>query len=155
LAVSCQYLVELPEFRSDEEIKSEVLRRLHDDARFVGIERYTLRVDVDAGVVRLQGRVRTTDLKRAAEELARGVRGVLSVTNDVLADDEIARQVEDAMAELRVADVEVRVLLGQVTLRGWVESPEQRRAAAHLARSVPGVRSVVNELSVEGVTASV
>jgi magnesium and cobalt transporter len=149
LAVHRDELLEQPEFRPDDEIGVDVLRRVSEDPRFQGIDRYTLKVDVDGGFVRLSGRVRTTELKQAAEELAASTRGVLAVDNNVIADDELAARIE---AELRASgvqleDLEVSVLLGQVRLRGRAATPADRDAADRLVRAVPGVESVANELA--------
>lgn len=47
------------------------------------------------------------------------------------------------------AEVAVAEKHGTVTLRGTVRAPEQRRAAARIARSTRGVRVVQNELRVD------
>jgi osmotically-inducible protein OsmY len=47
------------------------------------------------------------------------------------------------------AEVAVKEKRGTVTLRGTVRSPEQRRAAARIAKSTPGVRVVQDELRVD------
>jgi Mg2+/Co2+ transporter CorC/osmotically-inducible protein OsmY len=150
LAVSRDDLAELPEFRPDDETAVEVLRKIDEDPRFQSIDRYTLRVEVHGGVVRLTGRVRSAELKRAVEELVASARGVLAVDNDLVADDELAANVEQALATERLehSKLKVSVLLGQVTLRGRVASPENRRAAERVARAIPGVQSVVNALAV-------
>ena len=54
-------------------------------------------------------------------------------------DPRIPHPVEVALAERA----------GTVTLRGSVGSPHQRVAAVEIAKSVPGVREVVDELSVD------
>jgi osmotically-inducible protein OsmY len=151
LAARRDELLELPEFHSDDEIRPAILRRLAQDARFDGVDRYTLTVEVQGGVVRLGGRVRTAELKRAAEELAASVPGVVSVTNEAIADDELADSLKHALraAGVQVEDLEVSVLLGQVKLRGHAATPDDSRRAEQLARSFPGVQSVVNQLAIE------
>ncbi len=148
LAASRDELVGLPEFRPDDDIAIEMLRRLDESPVFQGINRYTARVDVDGGVVRLSGRVRSAELRQAAEDVAVGVRGVLSVDNQLVADDVLAASVVQALQAngAHVDELEVSVLLGQVKLRGRVATAQDRRAAAEVARAVPGVESVVNEL---------
>jgi osmotically-inducible protein OsmY len=47
------------------------------------------------------------------------------------------------------AEIAVSVKAGMVTLRGTVNSPVQSRLAADIARSVPGVRAVDNELLID------
>lgn len=143
-------LVGLPEYRDDDDIRVDILRRLADDTRLGGLDRYTLKVEVTGGVVRLTGRVRTTEARLAAEELATATRGVLSVQNELVADDELAGRVERALRSggIHVDDVQVAVLLGQVKLSGVAASAADREAASQLASSVPGVDSVVNQLQV-------
>ena len=129
-------------------MRIELLRRLNEDPRFQGIDRYTQKIEVYGGFVRLSGRVRTCDLKQAAEQLARGTSGVLSVDNQLIADEELVVGVERALRGegLDIQDLEVSALLGRVTLRGRAATPEVSAAAERLARGVPGVESVVNKL---------
>jgi Mg2+/Co2+ transporter CorC/osmotically-inducible protein OsmY len=150
LAATRAELLELPEFRPDEEIGVDVLRRLHEDPRFQGIDQYTIQVEVDGGVVRLLGRVRTTELKRAAEELAAQTRGVLAVENKLIADNELAARIEQELraSGVHTDDIEVAVLLGQVRLRGQAATPAERDIADRIARAVAGVESVKNDLAV-------
>jgi osmotically-inducible protein OsmY/sporulation protein YlmC with PRC-barrel domain len=151
LAVRRDELAALPEFHLDEEIVDEIRARLHDDPRFQGVDFYGIDVQVDGGVARLRGHVRRADLKQVAEEIAAAVPGVLSVENEVVADDELADRVEHALradARLEREDLEVVALLGMVELRGRVATPEQREAAAETAGRVSGVENVVNKLEV-------
>jgi putative hemolysin len=151
LAVNRAELLELPEFRSDDEIGVDVLRCLNEDPRFQGIDKYTLQVSVDGGVVRLSGRVRTTELKLAAEELAAQTRGVLAVDNKLIADDELAARIERELRAngVHVDGIDVSVLLGQVRLRGQAATPAERDVADRIARTVAGVESVKNDLAVQ------
>jgi len=148
LVASRDDLLDLPEFRSDDDMRIELLRRLNEDPRFQGIDRYTQKIEVYGGFVRLSGRVRPCKLKQAAEQLARGTSGVLSVDNQLIADEELVVGVEQALRGegLDIEDLEVSALLGRVTLRGRAATPEVSAAAERLARGVPGVESVVNKL---------
>ena len=150
LAASRDDLLALPEYRDDDEIQADILRRLFDDTRFVGLDRYTLKVEVKGGLVRLEGRVSTTAARSAAEELAAATPGVLSVQNELVADDEVAANVERALRSsgIQLEALEVSVLLGQVKLKGIAATASDGQAAARLASSVPGVESVVSELTV-------
>jgi Mg2+/Co2+ transporter CorC/osmotically-inducible protein OsmY len=151
LGARCDALLELPEFREDDQITVAVLQRLGEDPRFQGLDRYTQKIEVYGGLVRLSGRVRTRALKQAAEELALTTAGVLSVDNRLIADEELVSDVERAVQRegLDIDDLEVTALLGRVTLRGRAATADVRAAAEKLAASVPGVASVVNELSLQ------
>jgi osmotically-inducible protein OsmY len=149
LAVSRNDVLQAPEFRSDDEIAVELLRRLSADPRFQGIDQYTHRIDVYGGLVLLSGRVRSCALKLAAQELALTTPGVLSVDNQLIADEELVRNVERALQGEGVAiqDLEVSALLGRVTLRGVAATADVIEKAERLAREVRGIASVVNELT--------
>jgi osmotically-inducible protein OsmY len=151
LAASRAALLELPEFHSDDEIRVKVLERINEDPRFAGIDRYTQRIDVYAGLVRLSGHVRTSGLKYSAQDLAAATRGVLAVDNQLIADDELVVSIEHALRAhgLQLEDLEVSTLLGQVTLRGRASTPDDREAAERLVRRLPGVESVVNDFEVK------
>jgi osmotically-inducible protein OsmY len=88
--------------------------------------------------------------RSAAEELAGATPGVLSVQNELVADDEIAANLERALRSsgIQLEALEVSVLLGQVKLKGIAATASDGQAAARLASSVPGVESVVSELTV-------
>jgi osmotically-inducible protein OsmY len=151
LAVRRDDLDHLPEYRPDEEIRDEVLLRLHADPRFQGVDFDALHVEVAGGVVRLGGHVRRMDLKSAAERIAAGVPGVLSVESLMVADDQLQAAVERAVhadPALEPEGLAITVLLGVVTLEGSVRTPELREGAERAARRVPGVEGVVNRLGV-------
>ena len=64
-----------------------------------------------------------------------------------------AQMVRDALAYaggLNEANLTVTVGGGTVTLQGVVESPRQRQLAEDIARNVPGVQQVVNEILIIG-----
>lgn len=131
---------------------------LYADDRVSGTD---VNVDTQNGMVNLRGKVATADQKRAAEEVAKSVEGVTSVRNDlqvVAASERKAVNAEDKDlknavqarikqdARLKSADIGVRVDAGVVTLTGDVTDVGARARASEVARSVPGVRAVKNEL---------
>ena len=64
-------------------------------------------------------------------------------------DQDLTQNVRDLLAfsqEVNVANVEVHTNYGVVTLRGAVASADEREAAERIARSVPGVVDVVNQI---------
>lgn len=109
------------------------------------------------GAVTLTGTVRTRTTKAMAETLARRVRGVTDVHNQLVADTDIEASValEFAMNErLRKAGGVIRVksILGEVYLAGDVaaesleKAEELRTLAEELAESVSGVTQVINHV---------
>lgn len=131
---------------------------LYADDRVPGTD---INIDTKNGAVMLRGKVASADQKRAAEEVAKSVDGVTAVQNDlqvVPASERKAVNAEDKDLKsavktrikqdtrLKGSDIDVRVDAGVVTLTGDVKDVGARARASEVARSVPGVRSVKNEL---------
>jgi osmotically-inducible protein OsmY len=75
----------------------------------------------------------------------------VTVTTRDVEDEEIRRAVEDALLDLDAqenADIRVSVRNGVVWLTGSVPTWQGNNDRLHATRSVPGVRSIVNELQV-------
>lgn len=131
---------------------------LYGDDRVSGT---SINVDTKNATVTLRGKVSSAEEKKAAEEVARGIDGVSSVKNELQVvsagerkmidakdsdlKDSVQRQIKQD-TRLKDADIEVRVDKGVVTLMGDVKDVGARARASEVARSVPGVRSVKNEL---------
>ena len=112
------------------------------------------------GAVSLRGKVDSDNAKAAAASVARAVDGVKSVRNDLrvvpagdrkaiaASDTDITRQVEGRLAkDAQLKKVDVRTDGGAVILTGAVSSIDASAHASELARGVPGVRMVKNELT--------
>ncbi|HET8577338.1 MAG TPA: BON domain-containing protein [Methylomirabilota bacterium] len=121
-----------------------------------------IKVDTSKGVVTLRGKVDSEAAKSAAAEIAKGIEGVRSVKNDLQVvapkeqkavdsnDKDIAARVEQRLKKepsLKAAKVSVRSDAGVVTLTGEAPSITVSARASELAREVPGVHAVRNELS--------
>jgi hyperosmotically inducible protein len=120
-----------------------------------------INVDTRNSAVTLRGKVASADEKRVAEEVARSVDGVTAVKNELQVvapterkmvnakDDDLKDSVQRRIkqdARLKGSDIEVRVDAGVVTLMGDVQDVGASARASEVARAVPGVRSVKNEL---------
>jgi len=110
--------------------------------------RCPLEVSVRDGTVELAGVVRTTAMKRVAENIALGVPGVSRVENRLLTDTELEMSVARRLASDEKARrwshlVRVRSSRGHVWLKVRDElPPEAREALLEAARGTPGVRGV-------------
>jgi osmotically-inducible protein OsmY len=113
-------------------------------------------VDVEArgGSVTLRGIVALESQRERAGRLARQVGAVdrvddrLQVLVTVSADD-VAERITDAIgadAQVGIDQVDVRVDDNDVTLTGWVTSPEHHAAALAAASHTPGVARVHDEI---------
>jgi osmotically-inducible protein OsmY len=113
-------------------------------------------VDVQArgGTVTLRGMVELVRQREDAERIARQVPGVTEVRNKLsvwltVSADDVAERITDAIgadAQVGIDQVTVTVDDNDVTLTGWVTSPEHRAAALAAASSAPGVAEVHDEL---------
>ena len=108
----------------------------------------------------LRGKVDSNEAKTAAGEVAQGIEGVKSVKNElqvvspsarkaVDADDkQITKSVEDRFKQdPDLKKIDAKVNAGVVTLTGEVKSINTSARASEVARGVPGVRSVKNDLT--------
>ena len=131
---------------------------LYGDDRVSGS---SINVDTQNATVMLRGKVSSADEKRAAEEVARSIDGVGTVKNELQVvspserkmvnakdsdlKDSIQRRIKTD-TRLKDSDIEVRVDAGVVTLMGDVKDIGVSARASEVARGVPGVKYVKNEL---------
>jgi len=143
---------------SDSWVTSKAKIALFADERVKGSQ---VSVDTKNGIVHLRGKVDSAEAKAAAAAVAAGIEGAKSVKNDLQVvapaarkavdanDKDIAKAVETRMArDTQLKKVDVRTDGGAVTLTGEVSSIMVAAKASEQARTVPGVKSVKNELTV-------
>lgn len=142
---------------SDSWITSKAKIALFADDRVKGTQ---VHVETKSGTVILRGKVDSNEAKAAAAEVAQGVEGVKSVKNElqvvapssrkaVDADDkQITKSVEDRFKQdPDLKKIDAKVNAGVVTLTGEVKSIGTSAKASEVARGIPGVRSVKNDLT--------
>lgn len=142
---------------SDIWITSATKMRLLADSQTPALD---INVDTTNGVVTLFGIVSSKEAKAAAEADARKVSGVKRVRNELevvassnqaavkVRDEELEDAVTKAFDTPELKDISVNVKNGVVRLTGTVPTGARALDAAVLARSVPGVSSVQNDLKV-------
>jgi hyperosmotically inducible periplasmic protein len=143
---------------NDSWVTSKTKIALFADERVKGTQ---VSVDTKNGIVHLRGKVDSDEAKSAAADVAKNIEGVQSVKNDLQVvapttrkavdanDKDIAKSVESRMAkDAMLKKVEVRADGGVVTLTGEVPTINAAAKASEMARGVPGVKSVKNELQV-------
>ena len=121
-----------------------------------------INVDVNRGTVKLAGFVDTEKEKTAAGDVARKVKGVQTVQNDItvhkanestgdyIDDSVLTAKVKTALIEspdTKAHQINVETDHGVVQLSGCVDNAAAKTAATNVAKSVTGVKSVKNELS--------
>ncbi|HYK52380.1 MAG TPA: BON domain-containing protein [Candidatus Eremiobacteraceae bacterium] len=129
------------------------------DAATIGL----VHVSSDNGVVTLTGKIANMSERAAMEKAARSVHGVETLDDQVVVDASAptAKQIEAdltlsaqvhtalvAQTGVNAADIHVDVHRGVVTLTGHVPSPAHKAVADQTVRSVKGVTSVVDKLTI-------
>jgi len=144
---------------TDLRVRDTVLQELAWDS---AVDASAIGVAARSGAVTLTGFIDSYAGKLAAERAAKRVRGVRAVANEVQVrlrldrgDEEIA---SDAARSLSMRlmlpdDVQVVVHGGHLTLTGNVSSLFQRAVAEEAVHDIPGVKDVVNRITVKPVAA--
>ncbi|WP_071336270.1 BON domain-containing protein [Burkholderia contaminans] len=139
--------------RSDEDIALAARSLLQWDA---GLGEQAVHVTVESGCVTLSGEVMWGYQMQEAERAVERLRGVTRILNEIHVrphptHSDVAGKIEAALirhAAEEAGQVGITVQDGCVTLTGQVDSLQQRRLAFDAAWSAPGVRDVVDQLSV-------
>lgn len=144
---------------SDSWLTSKAKIALFADDRVKGRQ---VNVETKNGVLTLRGKVDSAEAKSAAESIAKGVDGVKSVKNELQVvaptdratvdanDADIKKAVENSFAkEPRFSKIDVRADRGTVTLTGDADGITTSARASEVARNVPGVRAVKNDITVK------
>jgi osmotically-inducible protein OsmY len=133
------------------------------------INAYEIGVETKNGVVTLSGQVPSEIDRDLAESVAKDTNGVKQVDNQLRVEPGLKPSDASARESSRVADLEIYADLRErlassaylsgsaiqvsvkdrvVTLTGQVQTPQQKTGAEQLARSMPNVTQVNNELNV-------
>jgi osmotically-inducible protein OsmY len=135
--------------RSDASIAGRVGRALWDDGVLRSTDYREIDVAVKDGIVFLSGHVLSSGNKKRAETAAGAVAGVLEVKSNLVADDQLTRDVAGALGKV---EHQYRVKFftgvsnGVVSLNGTVGSIHVQTVAENCAAGVAGVRGVVSSM---------
>lgn len=137
----------------DDEIAQRALNSLGWDAM---VPKDSVKVTVQNGVVTLSGQVSWQFERNAAEKAVRTLYGVVDVVDNIKLKaqpqpTDVKSRIESALkrnAELDSNSIRVSVSDGTVTLEGTVDTWAARDTAEDAAWSAPGVRTVLDRLSV-------
>lgn len=145
----------------DSVVTSSVKAALLADA---SIKSFDFKVETRKGEVLLSGFVDNQQQLDRATSAAHGVSGVKSVQNNVilkLAPSTVGNKLDASIitskvkaallgdAKIKSFDIAVVTRLDEVLLTGFVDNQSQMDRAIEIARSVEGVRSVSNEMSIK------
>jgi osmotically-inducible protein OsmY len=144
--------------KTDDQIRRDVVRELLWDHRTSALD---IRVNVNDGVVTLDGTVDSLAKKMAVERAAHRVAGVLDLADEIAVkaphghtDEKIAHAVRQALEWDAVVPDELittTVSDGIVTLRGTVATVAERADAQWIVSCLAGVAGVINEIQVSDV----
>jgi hypothetical protein len=145
-----------PVYRSDSEAQRNAVAALAE----AGLaDAYSaVQVRVIGGIAHLTGNVPFPLDAEEVEVAVRGVRGVLSVENDLYADRDVEVEAAEEMAfegVTRQGLVLTRSSLGRVNLSGHLDSTDNIVRAIALVDAVPGVLSVEHDIAIRAITAAV
>jgi hyperosmotically inducible protein len=138
-------------------VKTELIGDRRTEAHHIGVETFR-------GVVQLSGFVDSAGERSEAAAVAAGVPGVIEVRNNLevkatkpsagrdLDDSVVTGKVKTALMSsprTRARQINVTTSAGVVQLSGFVDSDDERMAAAEITRSVGGVLDVRNDLDIK------
>jgi len=150
LSIPDTTLQTLPPYRTDEEVQEDVERVIFQlTPLHVDLQGMTMRV-IDS-VLYLDGNVSSSLRGEIVADQAVGIQGLLEVKNGLIGDDVLASNVALALGhdpQTRDLPIGVYPHLGIVRLSGAIHNDLQKDAAEEITKSVPGVRSVENDLVV-------
>jgi osmotically-inducible protein OsmY len=155
-AVAEEMKVVLPSssIRPDTDIAHMVVNGLH---WAIDVPEEGIQARVDDGWVWLEGQVEWQYQRSAAERAVRHLTGVKGVTNLIsikprASAPDVKQRIETAIkrhAEQDARNITVDAMDGQVTLRGSVRSWAERNDAESAAWAAPGVRNVVDQITIQ------
>jgi osmotically-inducible protein OsmY len=153
-AVVQEITIRLGEDRlADDEIAKRAVQALQSDAS-LPTDRVELKVE--DGWVTMIGEVDWNYQRAAAERHVQRVAGVNGVTNRISIKSHVTvpavrEKISSALARTAAFDaqrIRIEVDGGKVTLRGEVETPDDRRTVEYAAWGTPGVTQVDNRIDV-------
>lgn len=139
---------------ADDQIAERAVQILAWDT---AVPKNAVRVKVQHGWLTMEGEVGWQYQRQAAETGLRKLTGVIGVSNNITIKStvqapDVRRRIEDALK--RHAKVEAQQISvdvggnGAITLSGKVDNWDERRAVERAAWSAPGVRSVVDHITI-------
>lgn len=115
---------------------------------YANIAKHGISPEVEAGRVSLHGRVDLDTAGDQARAALLATPGVVEVADHLLYLEDLQDQVERALEAKGIENVIVLVEHALVNLRGEVPDTKTRYQAEDIARGIPGVRGVVNDIVV-------
>jgi BON domain len=141
----------LPIYRPDDVLQREVESIIYDLTP-LHIDLKGMNIRVLDSVLYLDGNTSSSLRGDIVVDQVSAVPGLLEIKNNLVGDDKLAGDLAVALGnDPRTRDLPIGVYprLGVVRLSGSVHTGQQRVAAEEIALNFPGVRSVINDLTVD------
>jgi osmotically-inducible protein OsmY len=151
VSIPADQLNTLPSYRPDSVLQQEVEAILFDFTP-LHIDLKGINIRVLDSVLYLDGNISSALRSDIVQDQVLGVEGLMEIKNNLIADDILAGDIARALGQdPRTRDLPIGVYprLGSVRLSGAVHNSQQKAAAGEIAKSIPGVRSVINDLIVD------
>lgn len=160
------------------QIAMQLQQQLDTDQVVHVMDPQAIYIHVSQGTVTLHGSVQDQNQSQQAEQIIQNIRGVQNVQNELevagqqwqqqqmgqqtgqqpmgqqqmtASDRQLSQQVQQRLQQqLRQANINVMASQGTVTLQGSVQDQNQKQQAEQIARSIPGVQNVRNNITVGG-----
>ncbi len=152
------------------QVAQQLRQQLPPDQNVEVVRPMSIYVTVKNGTATLHGYIQDSNQKQQAEQIARSVSGVRRVKNDLAIlggmgtagqgmggtqmsapDQRLARQIQQQLQDqFPDANINVSANQGTVMLQGTVSDFNQKQQAEQIAKSMPGVQNVQNNLTVAG-----
>lgn len=141
----------LPIYRPDDVLQREVESIIYDFTP-LHVDMKGINIRVLDSVLYLDGNISSSLRGDIVMDQVSAVPGLLEIKNNLIGDDKLAADLAMALANNpRTRDLPIGVYprLGVVRLSGAVRAGQQKAAAEEIALNFPGVRSVINDLTVD------
>jgi osmotically-inducible protein OsmY len=141
----------LPVYRPDDVLQQEVEAIIYDLTP-LHIDLKGMNIRVLDSVLYLDGNISSSLRGDIVVDQVSAVPGLLEIKNNLVGDDKLAGDLAMALGnDPRTRDLPIGVYprLGVVRLSGAVRTGQQKVAAEEIALNFPGVRSVINDLTVD------
>lgn len=141
----------LPLYRPDRTLQ-QAIEAIIFDLTLLHVDLKGIIVSVIDSILYLNGNISSTLRADIVMDQVQGTPGLLEIKNNLIGDDRLAGDLALALGrDPRTRDLPIGVYprLGTVRLSGAVHTSQQKIAAEEIARSFLGVRSIINELSID------
>ena len=141
--------INMPHYMADRIILPQAKRTL-DQSILSPRARHGIVIEAEAGRISMHGRAELTSFGDQAKEALLNSPGVVEVADHLLYDEDLTDLVSTALAAKGLTRITVLTEHGLINLRGEAADSATRYQAEDIAKRIPGVRGVVNDITITG-----